>query len=277
MNLCRVLPWALLLLVVLVLSGWWRGAKMSVREAIGEKDFLLRRTPANPKYENVKAVVESGLTLEVARLMKRAGPNIRRHTGESFLRMRPNVLAEYILRLKKQEEAKNGRESDGGFAYPMDEYKPSNAKPEKEYLILDVRSEEEYKACHIEGALHYPKRRMVHAINPLLPEMFEFKNKENKYIVVYDIEEELTVGQSVAMILFEKGIDNVVVLTGGLREFVQDYASLIVGQSPVPIIPRDTRLQKRAEALSTARSETQRSVLSHKPKSLSNSLAKPRR
>ncbi|RNF00382.1 testis specific, 14 [Trypanosoma rangeli] len=250
---------------------------MSVRETIGEKDFLLRRTPANPKYEKVKAVVESGLTVEVAQFMKRAACNVRRYAGESFLRMHPNVLAEYISKLKRQEERKKGCESDGGFLHPMDEYMSPNVRPEKEYLILDVRSEEEYKACHIEGALHYPKRRMLHAINPLLPEMFEFKNKENKYIVVYDTEEELTVGQSVGTVLFEKGLDNVVVLTGGLREFVQDYSFLIVGKSPVPIVPRDTRLQKRAEAISAARSETQRSAFSHKPKSLSNSLAKPRR
>ncbi|ESL09996.1 hypothetical protein TRSC58_02276 [Trypanosoma rangeli SC58] len=250
---------------------------MSVRNTIGEQNFLLRRTPANPKYEKVKAVVESGLTAEVAQLMKRAGPNVRRYAGESFLRMRPSVLAEYISKCKRQQEVENGCENDGGFLHPMDEYAPPNARPEKEYLILDVRSEEEYKACHIEGALHYPKRKMLHAINPLLPEMFEFKNKEKKFIVVYDTEEELTVGQNVGTILLEKGLDNVVVLTGGLREFVQDYSLLIVGKSPVPIVPRDNRLQKRAEALSAARSETQRSAFSHKPKSLSNSLAKPRR
>ncbi|ESS68407.1 testis specific, 14 [Trypanosoma cruzi] len=250
---------------------------MSVREAIGEKNFLLRRTPANPKYENVKAVVESGMTAEVARLMKRTGANTERHLGECFLRIRPKTLAEYILLLKRQEEAKSMGNSDGGFAHPMDEYRLPNARPPKEYLILDVRSEEDYRTCHIEGSLHYPKRRLVHATNPFLPEMFEFKNKDNKCIVLYDLEEELTVGQSVGKILFEKGVDNLAVLTGGLREFVQDYASLIVGKCPVPIVPRDNRLLKRAEALAAARSETQRSMFTHKPKSLSNSLAKPRR
>ncbi|KEG14154.1 testis specific, 14 [Trypanosoma grayi] len=245
------------------------------RDSIGDKDLLRRKTPPNPKYKDVKAVVETGLTAELAQFIKQTSAVTQRQPGEAFLRIRSKAVADYIVQLQQAQEQTQAVE-DGGFAHPMDEYRPANARPAKEYLILDVRSEEEYAACHIEGALHYPKRKMVHATNPFLPEMFAFKNKENKLIVVYDLEEELTVGQNVATIIFEKGIDNVAVLAGGLREFVQDHESLIVGESPVPIIPRDVRLQKRAEALSAARSETHRSAFTHKPKSLSNSLAKPR-
>ncbi|KAG8348996.1 Rhodanese like domain [Trypanosoma vivax] len=244
---------------------------MSFRDTIGDPNLFARKPPANPKYEHVKPVVETGMTVELARFMKNMGSSLQRAPGEPFMRMRPRLLGEYLQLLQKPLDM-----GDGGFAHPMDEYRSQNAKPEKEFLVLDVRSEEEYAACHIECALHYPKRKMVHATNPFLPEMYAFKNKENKIIVVYDLEEELTVGQNVATILFEKGIDNIALLSGGLREFVQDYSNFIVGESPVPILPRNKRLLKLAEAASAARSETLRSSFTHKPKSLSNSLAKPR-
>ncbi|KAH9577272.1 Rhodanese-like domain [Trypanosoma melophagium] len=248
---------------------------MSYSDTIGDKDLLRRKTPVNPKYSYVKPVVESGLTAELAQFIKQSTVSTQRQPGEAFFRVHPKLLGDYINHLRNLKEREQCVEN-GGFMHPMDEYCPPELKPTKEYLILDVRSEEEYNTCHIEGAIHYPKRKMVHATNPFLPEMFSFKNKENKLIVVYDLEEELTVGQKVGTILFEKGIDNIGVLSGGLREFVQDYSSLIVGESPVPIVPRDKRLQRRAEAFSAARSETNRSSFTHKPKSLSNSLAKPR-
>ncbi|RHW73171.1 rhodanese-like domain containing protein [Trypanosoma brucei equiperdum] len=245
---------------------------MAMRDVIGDPDLLLRKTPANPKYEHVKPVVETGMTAELARFMKNTGAALYRVSGEPFMRIRTRLIGDFV----QKQQSQSGEIKDGGFAHPMDEYRAPDTQLPKEYLILDVRSEEEYAACHIKGALHYPKRRMVHAINPLLPEMFNFKNKENKLIVLYDLEEEMTIAQGIGQSVFEKGIDNLAVMTGGLREFVQDYADCIVGESPVPIVPRDTRLLKRAEAVSAARSETQRSAFSHKPKSLSNSLAKPR-
>ncbi|ORC93700.1 testis specific, 14 [Trypanosoma theileri] len=248
---------------------------MSYSDTIGDKDILRRKTPTNPKYSYVKPVVESGLTAELAQFIKQTTASTQRLPGEPFLRVRPKLLGDYINLLKELKEREQCDEN-GGFVHPMDEYRPPELKPSKEYLILDVRSEDEYKECHIEGALHYPKRRMVHATNPFIPEMLAFKNKENKLIVVYDLEEDLTVGQKVGTILFEKGIDNIAVLSGGLREFVQDYPTLIVGESPVPIVPRDKRLQKRADAISASRTETSRSYFTHKPKSLSNSLAKAR-
>nr|CCC90050.1 conserved hypothetical protein [Trypanosoma congolense IL3000] len=243
-----------------------------MRGVIGDPDILLRKTATNPKYDHVKPVVETGMTAELARFMKYGTAAIYKTAGEPFHRVRSKVVGDYIRQQRQKSEGLN----DGGFNHPMDEYRKDADQPPKEFLILDVRSEEEYAACHISGALHYPKRKMVHAINPLLPEMYNFKNKENKLIIVYDLEEELTIGQNVALCVFEKGVDNVAMITGGLREFVQDFSDCIVGVSPVPIIPRDDRLLKRAEEFSAARSETHRSGFSHKPKSLSNSLAKPR-
>lgn len=225
----------------------------------------------NPKFCNVRALREREEMRNARHEPKKYF--LWRNAGEPFLRVPCELLGDYICQLKK---AKNDcpREDDGGFAHPMDEYRTPNATPALEYLIIDCRPLEDYEACHIEGALHYPKSRLAHATNPLLPEMFAIQNESDKLIVLYDMEGKFTVGQNMAVILSEKGINNLAVLDGGLREFVRKYSSLIIGECPVPIVPRDSGMQKRAAAAIAARSETNRSFFSHKPRSLSNSLAK---
>lgn len=265
---------------------------MSFKEPIGDRDVLQRRQkPVTQRYDRVQAVVETGLTAEVAQYIRHNEVKLKKQPGELFRRVRTSAIADYAER--KALEANGGdpqRLEDGGFARPMDEYggggagqrdntftvtDTAGASPKiSDYIVLDCRSAEEYEQCHIAGALHYPKIRMNHATNPFLAEMFAFKNKEGKLIVIYDLDE--AVAPQTANIIYQKGIDNVGLLAGGLREFVQEYAQWVVGEPPVPIVPRDEKLKRRADEITQARSEARSSASSsHKPKSLSSSLAKP--
>lgn len=245
---------------------------MSIRSAIGDKDVLQRRTAVNPKYNNVQAVVESGMTVQVAQYMRDSKVKTKRQPGELFKRVHTDAVGFYL----RGQEPKAALE-DGGFAHPMDEYggeENGEGKLAVDYLLLDCRDVEQYETCHIKTALHYPKIKLHHATNPFLPEMYAFKNKENKTIVLYDLEEEAVV--PLANVMFQKGIDNVCILAGGLREFAQDFGELLTGPCPVTIVPRDARLKRRADEATLARSEA-RSTMSHKPKSLSSSLARSTR
>lgn len=266
---------------------------MSSKPPIGDKDVLQRRQkPVTQKYDHVQAVVETGRTAEVAQYIRQNEAKVKRQPGELFRRVRTSTIADYVQR--KELEANGGvpeRLPDGGFAKPMDEYggacdarrnsdsqfdvTNTSGRPPvfNDFLILDCRTAEEYEQCHIAGALHFPKLKLNHATNPFLSEMYSFKNKEGKLIVLYDLDESLAV--DMANVVYQKGIDNVGMIAGGLKEFVQDYSQWIVGQSPVPIVPRDERLKRRADEITLARSEARSSVYSHKPKSLSSSLAKP--
>ena len=114
---------------------------------------------------------------------------------------------------------------------------------DREILILDVREKEEYDVCHIQGALSYPPLRLAHATNPYsLKEIRDFKNKPNHAIVLYDLDEEVTVQRKMANIFFEKGADNVYIIAGGLTAFVQTHAHLITGPSPVAVVAKSARL-----------------------------------
>ncbi|KAK7196286.1 Rhodanese-like domain containing protein [Novymonas esmeraldas] len=245
---------------------------MSINPAIGDKDVLQRRTAVNPKYNGVQAVVESGMTTQLAQYMRDNTVKTKKQPGELFQRLRTDTVAAFL----DSQEPKSTL-ADGGFARPMDEYggaANAEGKPMASYLLLDCRDVAHYETCHIKSALHYPKIKLLHATSPFLPEMYSYKNKENKCIVLYDLEEEAVV--PLANTMFQKGIDNVAILAGGLREFAQDYATFLTAPSPVPIVPRDTRLKRRADEVTQARSEA-RTTTSHKPKSLSSSLARTTR
>lgn len=250
--------------------------KMSYLNSVPIGDSKVLQKPIPPrdqKYNHVQPVVDSGMTVELSEYMRRSFNQLKpKKTGELFRRAPTYLIGQFIeKRLYKPQIL-----PDGGFARPMDEYYAGPSEEENkediDMLLLDCRSAEEYTACHIAGALHYPPSKIHHAIHPLLPQMYPYRNAPRKLLVMYDLEEE-QVGK-LATEVFMQGVDNLAVITGGLREFVQDFNHFVIGKAPVPIIPRDDRLAKRAERATQARSEA-RSTISHSRtiKSLSNSLA----
>lgn len=285
---------------------------MSYKKPLGDPNVLQRRIVANPRYESVEATVDNGITVNLARQLKETEVSIKQGRDELFRRVRPSTVVNYIEWKQAQERiaqmqniaSRGGGIGGGAYAYdyddeavmaqrqqqlqqqanfqgfPVEDFMVPTA-PKKEMLILDVRDREDYEFCHIQGALHYPASKLGHAMNPFTAEILAFRNKENKVIVLYDLEEEVVVGRKVANIFFEKGCDNVVIISGGLREFVQSHSAYIVGESPVPIVQRaPPRVARAREELSERMSASTRSTLahstatSHKPKSLASSLAR---
>lgn len=244
---------------------------MSIAKPIGDSKLLDKKVPArNEKFAKVKPVVDSGMTTELKDYMKQNSIKLKKQPGELFGRVLASTVAAFIHHQLHPDVLE-----DGGFARPMDEYRGGldPQKPEMRYLLVDCRDVEDFQHCHIQGALHYPRVKINHSTNPFLPEMFAFRNKPLHTIVMYDLREESVL--ELANVVFQKGVDNVAIMAGGLQEFVQEHSDLILGESPVPILPRDERLKKRADEATLARSEARSTTTSHKPKSLSNSLAKP--
>ena len=62
-----------------------------------------------------------------------------------------------------------------------------------------------------------------------IPELFRFKNKEGKMIIVYVNDERngIIVGQT----MVDRGYENTYLLTGGIDKFIEDYSSLIEGKN----------------------------------------------
>ena len=85
-------------------------------------------------------------------------------------------------------------------------------------MLLDLRSPEEFREAHIKNAINFP------AVNISRDQVFgslhRFKNKTDKLIVVYSDDERH--GTQQAKIIFEKGFDNVYLLSGGIFVFASE-------------------------------------------------------
>lgn len=68
------------------------------------------------------------------------------------------------------------------------------------------------------------------------------KNSEGRIIIIYDNDEKVTVGMG--NLFFEKGIDNVMILSGGLHAFVEKYEDFVTGTLPDVCIEKKKQKEK---------------------------------
>ena len=78
------------------------------------------------------------------------------------------------------------------------------------FVIIDVRSEEEFVECHINGALHLPLDVVKQDRFPAF--MYSFKRDASKRVIVYSKNEKEA--SLAATIMTEKGYDNCSMLSG---------------------------------------------------------------
>ncbi|GAQ82153.1 hypothetical protein KFL_001020040 [Klebsormidium nitens] len=171
-----------------------------------------KRIPKNPKYENVKATVDSGPNmLGAAEQLNETKINILFKKEEFFKRMKPATLA----RLLTQE------------------------RPELDVIVLDVRPEEAFQIGRIRNAISYPSPLFTRAVNPFSSQLLAYMNKEGKAVVLYDEDERIAA--AAANLLYEKNTDNVFIVSGGLRRVAADAPELIDGVAPPPPSPVGSR------------------------------------
>ena len=96
---------------------------------------------------------------------------------------------------------------------------------------MDLRDPEEYDFWRIKESISYPVANV--ARDKMIPELFRFKNKQDKLIIVYMSDERK--GCAAANLMTEKGYENVFLLSGGIEQFNEEFNSLVEGrQVPKP-------------------------------------------
>lgn len=88
---------------------------------------------------------------------------------------------------------------------------------ETDFLLLDMRDSDEYEQYHIKEALSFPGPKIKQ--DKTIPQLFQYKNKEEKIIVLYHFDEKK--GIEYVNQFYEKGYDNVYLLSGGIEGFGQ--------------------------------------------------------
>jgi centrosomal protein CEP41 len=87
---------------------------------------------------------------------------------------------------------------------------------------LDLRDPDEYDFWRIKESINYPAANIGR--DKVIPELFRFKNKANKLIIIYMGDERK--GTAAANLMAEKGYENVFLLSGGIEQFNEEFNSL---------------------------------------------------
>ena len=98
---------------------------------------------------------------------------------------------------------------------------------ETSFLLLDLRDPEDYDFWRIKEAINSPAANI--ARDKMIPELFRFKNKTNKLIIVYMADERK--GCQAANLLAEKGYENVFLLSGGIETMNEEFHNLLEGRN----------------------------------------------
>lgn len=94
------------------------------------------------------------------------------------------------------------------------------------FLLLDLREPEEYGLWRIKEAINYPAPNIGR--DKMIPEIFHFKNKPEKLIILYMNDERA--GTKAAQLFAEKGFDNTFLLSGGIEKFYEDHYDICEGK-----------------------------------------------
>ncbi|XP_072291650.1 centrosomal protein of 41 kDa [Eucyclogobius newberryi] len=130
--------------------------------------------------------------------------------------------------------------------------------PDCPYLLLDVRDRDQYDSCHIVSAHSLPVTWLSRTMSPYTREVLQYKNAPGKIIIVYDEDERIAI--QAATIMCQRGIENLFMLSGGLKVLAQKFpGSLVSGPlPPLCLAPSDCVRGRRAAPPSGRSPEEQR-------------------
>lgn len=281
---CSHLPDASTMDARSVASHSSRISRHTKKSHFGGSDVLQKKVHKSSKYAGVEGVVDSGRNvLKVKNITTR---EYLKRKGELFKRVKPTSLYRLVADHEEEPESiyeigARGGAGEGGFAElsaatAYDERKTGGAGgagagthivthdasevvkevEKKPYLVLDVREIEEFEECHLYEAVSYPAPRISQ--DRITPQLFSYKNKDGKMIIVYSNEEKVAAG--VATTFVQKGWDNVYMLSGGLKKTAEMYPLIVEGELPEALYPspKSSRVSSRMSSAGSVRGSSRR-------------------
>ena len=128
-------------------------------------------------------------------------------------------------------------------------------------MLLDTREVDEYSMFHIVESLNFPRAQIKR--DKTFPALYYFKNKSDKKIIIYHNDERK--GVPLAKHFFEKGFDNIFLLSGGIEKFLYEFPELVEGKK-VPVLPKVDKSQKKVLKRSNYNTQKENSTVSFKKK-----------
>jgi rhodanese-related sulfurtransferase len=100
---------------------------------------------------------------------------------------------------------------------------PSTETSNPKFITLDMRSPEEYAKGYVARAVNFPAHKIQNDL--LFGPMGRYKNKPDVMIVCYMDDERH--GTQAAKLIFEKGYDNVYLMSGGFTAFKKQFPDMV--------------------------------------------------
>lgn len=195
---------------------------------IVKKDRSNRRIPKNPMYSHVTGVVDTGASQSKVKPIS-TREYIKRKS-EIFKRISGRQLHEILEETSIADDSIPEETSRSDYT---SSYNPSENKG---YLIVDLRSPEQFEACHITGALSFPAKLLR---SDKTGPIYKYKNRmrdKGFYFVAYGNDER--VASEAVTTLVQKGWENTLMLSKGLVNFSTHCPEYVVGDAPIMDTPR---------------------------------------
>merc|ERR1711988_690212 len=200
---------------------------MGSRAAPKKRDPLQQRIPTNPKYAHVKSTLDTGASM--SKLVERSKDTFHPKKDEYFKRIKGSQLVELIEDEDVEEETVYGlvgqQEETTEVGPCVVHGQAAQDMDEALYLLLDLRDEAEFDACHINTAIPYPHTQLTHSTNYFSAEIYRYKNRPDRMTIIYDDDERIAA--PAGKLFVERGVENVYVLTGGLRKFCEKHEEFV--------------------------------------------------
>lgn len=235
-------------------------AVSTARRRVSKDEVLRRKVPENPRYSNVKSVIDTGATSK--KCLQHRNKDALKKQDEVFKRIKLSTFLSLAIEVSKEEINYGVQKSseiclsESSITVPEEDKLSTlhsvingigevdrKTKPNKEnlsndkeayiapYLLLDVRDPDSFQQCHIITAKNYPSSMLCRSCNYETKELLAYKNVPLFIIVLYDEDE--TVASRVAATLTQRGYDNVFMLSGGLKLAASKFPEgLVVGEWP---------------------------------------------
>ncbi|ORY75173.1 Rhodanese-like protein [Neocallimastix californiae] len=188
------------------------------------------------KYKNVRPIIDTGCSKTNYNIyLKEKFKDMLIKEHEGFKRIKVKSLVSILNDVESMTENLYTQTSDN----------EENIKFENPVLLLDVRTYQEYKECHLKGAINYPHTFLFRGANQFSNEILKYKNRNDRLIIVYDKNERLA--QKVAQGLMERNILNCFLLSGGIIAMVRENPERIEGNIPDDIkeIVKGDKIEKK--------------------------------
>jgi centrosomal protein CEP41 len=220
---------------------------MDIGDKYGKKGYLNKKVKGNNKYDHVQSKLKSGKTVKDIEVIsdqlvaKRKFENFKRikcSTLAKLLQEQTAMTAESIYNLGAdgpEEENKNLPDSESVYSLATNASQMSavtytteqlGITSDTKFILLDLRNEDEHEKYHIKESINFPEPNISR--DKVIPELYRYRNKDDKLIIVYMNDERS--GSSAAKKFYEKGYDNIYLLSGGIEEFLLATPELIVGK-----------------------------------------------